>query len=150
MAKKLTLQSLILLLLIMIFFVSPANAFSQSNVVIDDERYDLVESIIEPFWISKTNAESYLRVNGSFINCGGIVQGKSGTSKISATMTLEERDGWSWRRVDHWSKISYSDYLSMSGSYRAVSGRTYRLTINADVTVNGVVERVSNSTEIRF
>lgn len=105
---------------------------------------------VKPSWFSGSKANVSLSGSTGFIDCKGIVEGKYGTSKISAIMTLEERDGWSWRRVDHWSKISYSDFLSMSGSYRAVSGRTYRLTINADVTVNGVVERVSNSTETRF
>ena len=105
---------------------------------------------VKPSWFSGAKANVSLSGSNGFIGCKGIVEGKYGTSKISATMTLEEKDGWSWRTVNHWSKISYSDYLSMSGNYRAVSGRTYRLTIDADVTIDGITERVSHSTETRF
>ena len=108
------------------------------------------QEYIEPSWFSGSKSNARLFIVNGLLDCSGIVEGKYGTSKISATMTLEENDGWSWRRVSHWSKILYSDYLSMSGNYRAVSGRTYRLTIDADVTVDGRTERVSHSTEIRF
>lgn len=101
---------------------------------------------IEPNWNNADYVSVSLTFSGTTANCVASVRGKPGTTKIVATIKLEQVNVSPSPAT--WPKTVNSDILDFSGTYSSVSkGNTYRLTITADVTRNGTVETVSGWAE---
>jgi len=103
-------------------------------------------SMIQPLWVNVSNVSAGLSFSGSKANCSAMVQGAVGTTKITATITLERKTGTnSYTTVKTWPNQSVSgSFFTFSDSYTVTAGYTYRLTVTANVTRNGTTETVSN------
>mgnify|MGYP007066368008 FL=1 len=95
-----------------------------------------------------TNAdsvESSLNFSGEQANCLGIVEGKAGTTKITATILLKRIEGNEATTVKVWSASALGDALYFDKTYYVAGGYTYQLELDADVFRNGTAEFVSAS-----
>lgn len=85
---------------------------------------------MEPRLVS---AQPSLSFSGTTAFCSVICSGKSDNDTISATLTLYQGTTY----VDSWSD-SGKGQVSISGSCKAVSGKSYKLVVN--YSVNGVAK----------
>jgi len=132
----------VIVLLILFLPSNPVEA-----AVMEDQA--MSEPIVQPMWYNTSWTYTQLTFSsGGVAQCSAIIQGLSGTTRITATVLLERQlaDG-SWYLVKAWRGVGvYGDLLTFDESWGpVVSGYTYRLTINASVTRNGFVESVTSS-----
>lgn len=106
-----------------------------------------VETPITPMWENTNDVRLDLYFVDGEAECVGIINGISGTSKISATFKLERKGLFGWSLVNSWSKSSNGDSLSFFETDAVSKGSTYRLSVTAKVTTNGVTETVSTSVD---
>ena len=88
-------------------------------------------------------------VNGK-AKCVGIINGISDTSKTSATFKLERKGLAWWSLENSWSTSSKGASLSFYETDTVAKGYTYRLSVTAKVTANGVTETVNTSVEGKY
>lgn len=89
-----------------------------------------------------------LTFSGTLASCEGTVTGKTGTTNISATLTLERVNADGTRTfIYSWSNSSESKFLRVAGERYVTRGYKYRLTIDTVVTKNGVDERITDYVE---
>lgn len=107
---------------------------------------------IQPFWVSTDSISLTLSYSGGNANWAGKIQGKIGTTKITATFTLEKKNAnGTYTALKSWTASSNNDLLTTSGSYGVSSGSTYRISVTATVTPKtGTSETVSDSLEKNF
>ncbi|GHV05891.1 hypothetical protein FACS1894217_03540 [Clostridia bacterium] len=96
-----------------------------------------------PLWANVNATTASISFSGGNAGCTVTIIGKTGTTSISATCTLQRKVGTSYTTVGSWSASSSSQTLSSSKSYAATSGQTYRLSVTAKVTKSGTVENIS-------
>jgi hypothetical protein len=102
---------------------------------------------ISPQWTNVNDITLDLYFEDGEAGCSGKIRALSGTTKISAVFTLERKSGTSWILEKTWSQSSNTNSLSFFGTDAVAAGYTYRLSVTADVTRNGVVETVSTSVQ---
>lgn len=104
---------------------------------------------IQPFWSSTESITLTLSYSGGNANWTGGIQGKVGTTKITATFTLAKKNSnGTYTTLKTWTESSNSDILFTSGSYAVSSGSTYRISVTTTVTPkSGTSETVSDSME---
>ncbi len=99
--------------------------------------------------IMYTNTDSasvYLDFSGTRADCSAIVEGKSGTTQITATVYLKRVVGSTKTTVKAWTGLSTSgESFYFDNSYYVSSGYTYEVEIKAKVYRNGTAESVSVS-----
>lgn len=88
-------------------------------------------------------------VNGK-AECVGIINGNSDTSNITATFKLERKRLLGWSLENSWSTSSKGTSLSFYETDAVAKGYTYRLSVTANVTANGVTETVNTSIEGKY
>ena len=103
-----------------------------------------------PYWINVNDMSLDVYLENGNVVCVGTITGASGTTKIDATYTLERKTLFGWSSVTSWTKSSSNSTLLFSGSASGSTGNTYRLSVTAKVTRNGVTETVSTSVEGKF
>ena len=108
-----------------------------------------VEAPITPMWDNTNDVTLDLYFANGNAECVGIVNGVSGTSNISATFKLERKGLLGWSLEKSWSKNSKGESLSFYETYAVTKG-TYRLSVTAKVTRNGVTETVNTSVEGKY
>ena len=97
---------------------------------------------IDGYWQNTQSATASVNRQSSTVTAS--VQGATGTTSITATVRLQRQVGNVWTTVQTWSNLSSSrTTLAFSESVSLTSG-TYRATITANVTRNGVTETVTN------
>ena len=96
------------------------------------------------------NIDLYLYFENREANCTGKIRALSDTTKIAATFKLEKKTSSGCLHVKSWSKSSSSSSLSYFETYAVSSGHTYRLSVTANVTRNGVTETVSTSGDGKY
>ncbi len=101
---------------------------------------------ISPMWDNTSNLKLNLYFTGDNAECVGIIKGVSGTSNISATFTLERKGLFGWAFENSWTDNANGESLSFYRT-KTVSKGTYRLSVTAKVTVDGVTETVSTSVQ---
>ena len=101
--------------------------------------------VIVPFWDNAQTIALNLAFSGSGATGSAVINGKAGTTKITATLTLEKLVGTKYVFVDSWSGSSSSSTLAFSGTASGITSGTYRLTCVSNVTRNGSVETITNS-----
>lgn len=107
------------------------------------------ETPITPQWTNINNMKlDLIFVNGK-AECSTLINGVSGTSNITATFRLERRGLFGWSLVSSWNKTSKGGSLTFFGT-ASVSKCTYRLSVNAKVTRNGLTETVNTSKEGKY
>lgn len=109
-----------------------------------------VETPITPIWDNTNDVVLDLYFANDKAECVGIVNGISGTSNISATFKLERKRLFGWSLEKSWSKSSRGESLSFFGTDDVAKGYTYRLSVTAKVTVNGVTETVNTSVQGKY
>lgn len=136
--------SILLLSLVMIFtFKSTVKANDLENLRVDREEVLRWEQYIDCY--------PSIEKNSGNLSCKAYVNGNTNTTKIRMRLTLEEKTSSGWISLAGWVTTEYSSSLSASYTYpRASSGKTYRLTVTADVTTNGRTETVSRSVTESF
>ena len=116
-----------------------------------NETQDIgTEISIAPLWENTNDVKLDLYFANSNAECVGIINGISGTSNISATFKLERKGLLGWSLEKSWNKSSKSDSLSFFETDAVAKGYTYRLSVTAKVTRNGVTETVNTSVEGRY
>ncbi len=100
---------------------------------------------VSPKYVNTSDVQATLSFSGTTANCMANITGLSGTTKISASMTLERKNtNGTYTLLKTWSTESTnSDEFSMSKAYAVTKGYTYRLTVSGNVTRNGTTEPVS-------
>ena len=105
------------------------------------------EAIVTHRWLNVADISLSLRLSNGNVISTGTITGLSGTSYISATYTLEKKGLFGgWSTVNSWSKTANGSSLLSSEAISGTGG-TYRLSVSAKVTRNGVVETISASVE---
>ena len=113
-----------------------------------NETQDIgTEISIAPLWENTNDVKLDLYFANGNAECVGIINGISGTSNISATFKLERKGLLGWSLEKSWNKSSKSDSLSFFETDAVAKGYTYRLSVAAKVTRNGVTETVNTSVE---
>lgn len=99
----------------------------------------------QPQWVNVSDIILTMNRDGGTVNWTGEINGYSGTTKISATFTLEKRNSsGKYEYVDSWTTSSTNTYLYKAASKTAAK-RTYRLSVTATVTRSGITETVTDS-----
>lgn len=109
-----------------------------------------VETPITPMWENTNDVVLDLYFANDEAECVGIINGISGTSNISATFKLERKGLFGWSLENSWSKSSKGESLSFFETDAVAKGYTYRLSVTAKVTTNGVTETVNTSVEGKY
>lgn len=130
--RKITVTSLILVLIFVLIIGMQALAVD-----------------ISPMYVNTADINVSLSFSGTTANCSTTITGLSGTTKISASMTLERKNtNGTYTLMKSWPAESVnSSMLSTSKTYSVTSGYTYRLSVNGSVTRNSTTESVSLSAE---
>ncbi|OPZ92184.1 MAG: hypothetical protein BWY74_01705 [Firmicutes bacterium ADurb.Bin419] len=105
---------------------------------------------ITPQWINTNDVKLDLYFVNGKAECVGIINGISGTSNITATFKLERKGLLGWSLENSWSKSSRGESLSFYETDAVAKGYTYRLSVTAKVTRNGVTETVNTSVEGKY
>ncbi|MCL2199737.1 MAG: hypothetical protein FWB80_12525 [Defluviitaleaceae bacterium] len=100
---------------------------------------------IQPLWQNVEQATARVTHSGTTAQCTARIIGLSGTTRISATMTLERVTDSNVITVRTWTQTTNSSSLVMSESATVTSSGTYRVRVDATVTRNGVAESISVS-----
>lgn len=101
--------------------------------------------VISPQWDNVNDITLDMYYENGKANCSGKIRALSGTTKISATFKLERKTSTGWKFEKSWSKSVSTSTLSFYETYAVPSGYTYRLSVTADVTRNGLTETVTSS-----
>jgi len=111
------------------------------------------EVVIEPFWENAATITLNMSFSNGTITSTGRVNGKNGTTAISATFVLAKRNAnGTFTEVDRWTARNgdIAMLLSTSRTTRNQSAGTYRLSVSASVTRNGRVEIVNGNHNATF
>lgn len=103
------------------------------------------ELIISPQWDNVNDITLDMYYENGAANCSGKIRALSGTTNISAVFTLERKTSSGWMFEKSWSKSSSSSSLTFYDTYNVPKGYTYRLSVTADVSRNGLTETVTSS-----
>ena len=111
------------------------------------------EIIVEPFWENAALISLDMTFSNGTITSTGTVTGKSGTTAISATFVLAQRNAnGTFTEVDRWTARNgnVAFLLTTSRTTRNLSAGTYRLSVTASVTRNGRIETVNGNHSATF
>lgn len=106
-------------------------------------------NIITPFWTNTSSVTVSISFSGTTATCSGIIDGFSGTTKITADFVLERKNSNGTYTVVKTfpTKTANSASLRFSDTATITTGYTYRLSVSATVTRNGTNETVSGWVE---
>lgn len=96
-----------------------------------------------PMWVDSRSSKVNLTINQGNVVASARIIGKSGTTKVSATIYLQKKSGSSWTTVKTWSSSNAGAYLSFSNSASVSKGNTYRLQVKITTVTNGKSETSS-------
>lgn len=137
------------LLLVAILLLLMSNILVFAQTMSNSLRVINFEIPITPQWTNVNNLWLDLCFDDGQAECSGIIVGVSGTSNITATFKLDRKGISGWSHEKSWDESSSSDTLTFYET-DAVSKGTYRLSVTAKVTKNGVTETVSTSVESKY
>ena len=93
-----------------------------------------------PQWDNTIAVRCTIEFNGTTGSVSCSIIGKAGTTSISGTLTLYKGN----IEIQSW-ELDGTSAVSVSDTFTGVSGSTYMLILDADVTRNGVVESINES-----
>ena len=115
------------------------SAVPPQQVIAVEGQYIAIDSL----WQNTSSATASVSRNSNSLMA--TVTGANGITRITATVRLQRQVGNSWTNVQTWSNLSSnSSTLSFTETVSLTAGGTYRATITANVTRNGVTETVTN------
>lgn len=140
---------------LIILFLIGILIFNQGIPVLAGEYSKVSEGIgmeksITPMWENTSDVILDLYFKNGNAECVGKINGFSGTSNISATFKLERRKIFGWTLEKSWNSSSKGKALSFLGTKAVAKGHTYRLSVTAKVTRNGVIETISTSVNGKY
>lgn len=91
-------------------------------------------------WINTDRSSVRLNISHSKAVCSGYIKGASNTSKISAEIFLEKKNGSTWSLVKKWSKSVESNAVSFNQSISVNKGYAYRAHLKVTTVTNGKSE----------
>jgi len=100
---------------------------------------------ISPRWQNINSITLDMSFSNGTVTSSARVTGQTGTTKISATFTLERLTNGQYKYVDSWPADSTTILLSSSRSTTSCTTGTYKISISGTATKNGVVEPFSDS-----
>jgi hypothetical protein len=104
---------------------------------------------ISPMWDNTSSLKLNLYFTGDNAECVGIIKGVSGTSNISTTFILERKGLFGWTLENSWTENVNGESLSFY-RIKTVTKGTYRLSVTAKITVDGVTETVNASVQEKY
>ena len=139
--------SLVLLCVLVIVGIS---GFSSPNVTAKTNESALAPLVLEfvPFWQNAATITLDMSLSGGNLRSSGVVTGQAGTTGITANFTLERQNAnGTFSQIDRWSANNGASpmVLSSSRSTASQTAGTYRISVTARVTRNGVTETVSGT-----
>jgi hypothetical protein len=118
-------------------------AFAEKSPIINQTA---MKEVVKPLWDNANDVKLSLYFTDNNAECLGTIEGVTGTSSISATFKLERKGLFGWTVENSWTKSERGQSLSFYGTLPVTKG-TYRLSVTAKVTVNGVTETVTTSVQ---
>lgn len=98
---------------------------------------------VSPLYLNVDSLRCDVSISGTTASCSAQIFGISGTTKISATLCLQQKnDDGTYTTVYQWSGETSQASLSMNQSRTVEKNRTYRVYVSADVTRDGRTETV--------
>jgi hypothetical protein len=137
------------LLIGMLFLNQSIPAFAEMSPNVPQDIVG-VNVPITPQWTNTNDVKLDLYFVNGKAECVGIINGISGTSNITATFKLERKGLLGWSLENSWSTSSKGASLSFYETDAVAKGYTYRLSVIAKVTTNGVTETVNTSVEGKY
>ena len=101
--------------------------------------------VITPLWNNITYVSNDLSFNGASGITSTMVVGKSGTTKITGTLTVYVQTANGWDVVDGDSTTSTSNLFTLDINFTGVPGEYYKSVLTVTVTINGVNESVTKT-----
>ena len=95
-------------------------------------------------WSNTSSIALDMSLSSGTITSKGTVVGKTGTSDISVTYTLEKLVGGRYTHVDSWSASSSSMLSSKTNYTSNCTSGTYKLSISGTVTKDGYIEDIDD------
>jgi len=92
-------------------------------------------------WMHTMSVSCDVTFSGRTATCTGEINAHTGAT-ISATLTLQKKNGSLWDHVTSWTKTG-TTYITFNEKYTVSSSGTYRVIITGKVTRNGTSENVS-------
>lgn len=122
-----------------------AGAVSYEEISKNEDTIKIISNqVITPRWQNTDSVKAVLSFTGTKANVYTRVLGKLGTTKITATVTLQRVNTGGLTTIKTWSGLeTLGEELVYEDSYYVTRGYTYRLTINAKVYKDGSYESVS-------
>ena len=103
---------------------------------------------ITSYYTNTSQVQVGLSFTGTTANCSSTIIGFSGTTKITATLSLYRINAnGSLTLLKSWTASSSITMLNIGETYAVSAGYTYRLSVSAQVTRNATTESVSNSVD---
>lgn len=103
-----------------------------------------VSSGVHILFTNTDDAKAYLDFSGDRAECTAVVDGKTGTSKITATAYLKRVQGNTKTVVKAWTGLSATGKtFYFDKPYYVSSGYTYEFELDAGVYRNGTVEYIT-------
>ena len=99
---------------------------------------------VAPQWENVTTVLCSVDFSGTEGNISVYIRGKSGTTSISGTATHYRGN----TEIESWS-ISGRSIASVSDTFTGISGSTYKLVLDVDVTTSGVTENIEEEDSAR-
>jgi hypothetical protein len=102
---------------------------------------------IMPLYTNTSSIDVFITFSGTQATCAADVIGKTGTTNVSITISLQRRESnGSFTTVKTWAAESVNkDMLYVSKSNSVVRGESYRTHVTAKVTRSGTTETVTST-----
>ncbi len=96
---------------------------------------------VQPMWNNIASIDLNICFDGAESEVSGYITRKAGVSKIDGLINLYEQIDGYWEYVGDWFDSGSDISLNVTGTFSAVSGRTYRAIFTVIAYRNGVAER---------
>lgn len=114
----------------MLLCMQPNLAHAQTNPEYAGEIQMQMESI-SPMYVQGNRCWTYLNFSGTTANCQVVIQGKSGTTKISGLLKLY--DNTAGKQVASWTVSESRSYYSGTKTATVKKGHSYKLSFSGKV-----------------
>ena len=86
------------------------------------------ETEIQPYYTYTDSVNTMLRISDGTATCVSAISGKTGTTNVKITMTLEKKVLFWWSEKETWTQTFNSKNGTLSKTYSGADSGTYRIT----------------------
>jgi hypothetical protein len=83
---------------------------------------------IQPYYTYTESVNTMLKISNGTATCVSSILGKTGTTKVKITMTLEKKVLFWWSEKETWTQTFNSSRGTLSKTYSGADSGTYRIT----------------------